>query len=330
MSRSISGTAVLFAALCLIPVSFAQTRTSGDIAGTVTDPTGAVLPAAKVDVKNNNTGATQSTNTGSGGNYRFAFLPPGPYTVTVNQTGFQPTSRNVSVQVGQAATVDFQVAVATATTTVDVIEVTPAVQTENGNIATTYNTEQLTFLPNPGGDLTYVAQTAPGVIMNTQAGYGNFSSFGLPATANLFTVNGQNNNDPYFNINNSGATNLLLGNNEITEATVVNNGYSAQYGQLAGSQVNYVTKSGTNSFHGNAFWWWNGRTMNANNFFNNASGVERPFDNANQWAASLGGPVWKNHTFFFVNYEQISLVFPSSSTLVRIPSPQFANATLRI
>jgi hypothetical protein len=328
MSSSSRGIALLSAALCLATFSLAQTLTSGDIAGTVTDPTGAVLPNARVDVKNNNTGAMQNAVTGSNGAYRVAFLPPGPYTVTAQATGFQTTSRTVNVQVGQAATVDFQIAVATSSTSVDVTEAPPAIQTENGNIATTFNTEQLTFLPNPGGDLTYVAQTAPGVIMNTQAGYGNFSSFGLPATSNLFTINGQNNNDPYFNINNSGATNLLLGNNEIAEATVVNNGYSTQYGQLAGSQVNYVTKSGTNTFHGNALWWWNGRRMNANNFFNNAGGVDRPFDNANQWAASIGGPIWKNRTFFFVNYEGINLVFPSSSTLVRIPSPQFAQAAI--
>jgi hypothetical protein len=323
------GVAALYAAmLCFVPSSFAQTLTSGDITGAVTDPTGAVLPRAKVDLKNNNTGAVQTTVTGASGLYRFAFLQPGSYTVTVTAPGFQTTQRNANVQVGQATTVDFQIAVATASTSVDVIEAPPAVQTENGNIATTFNTEQLTFVPNPGGDLTYVAQTAPGVIMNTQAGYGNFSSFGLPATSNLFTVNGQNDNDPYFNINNSGATNLLLGNNELAEATVVNNGYSTQYGQLAGSQVNYVTKSGTNAFHGNALWWWNGSYLNANNFFNNASGTPRPFDNANQWAASVGGPIWKDKTFFFVNYEQISLVFPSSSSLVKIPSPQFANATL--
>ncbi|MEA2475737.1 MAG: hypothetical protein QOE06_3652, partial [Thermoleophilaceae bacterium] len=190
----------------------------------------------------------------------------------------------------------------------------------------------LTFLPNPGGDLTYVAQTAPGVVMNTQAtagpSYGTFSAFGLPGTANLFTINGQNNNDPYFNVNNSGASNLLLGQNEISEATVVSNPYSAQYGQLAGAQVNYVTKSGNNQLHGDAIWWWNGRILNANNFFSNASGIARPFDNVNQWAASVGGPVRKDRTFFFANYEGLRMVFPSSPVLVQIPSPQFQSAVL--
>src|SRR4029077_13133193 len=158
------------------------------------------------------------------------------------------------------------------------------IQTQNGNISTTFTPEQVALVPNPGNDLSYIVQTAPGAVMNTQAGFGNSSTFGLPATSNLFTVNGMNENDPFLNLNNSGATNLLLGQNDVQEATVVNNGYSTQYGGLAGANVNYVTKSGTNNFHGNANYFWNGRTMNANNWFNNLNGVARPFDNVNQWA----------------------------------------------
>ena len=109
-------------------------------------------------------------------------------------------------------------------------------------------------------------------------GTGNFSAYGLPATSNLFTLNGQNENDPFLNLNNSGATNLLLGNNDVQEATVVTNGYSGQYGTLAGANVNYVTKSGGNSFHGNALYWWNGDILNANSYFNNQNGAPRPFE----------------------------------------------------
>src|ERR1039457_4641228 len=87
------------------------------------------------------------------------------------------------------------------------------VQTENGDIATTIVAEQLANLPNPGNDLSFVAQLAPGAVRNTQGGYGNFEVFGLPATSNVFTYNGQYDNDPFLNLNNSGATNLLLGQN---------------------------------------------------------------------------------------------------------------------
>jgi hypothetical protein len=183
------------------------------------------------------------------------------------------------------------------------------------------------LLPTAGGDITNVAFTAPGAVVNVTGGYGNFTVNGLPATSNLFTINGENDMDPYFNINNSGATNLTIGQNEIQEASVISNPYAGQYGQLAGAQVTYVTKSGTNSFHGNAVYLWNGRYLNANDWFNNATGKPRPFSNANQWAASLGGPIWKNHTFFFVDNEGLRFVLPSVQS-VTIPTPAFASAVL--
>src|SRR5262249_27268451 len=147
------------------------------------------------------------------------------------------------------------------------------------------------LVPNGGGDLSYIAQTAPGSVMNTQAGFGNFSSNGLPANTNNFTVNSMPENDPFLNLNNSGATNILLGQNDVGEATVVSNGYSGEY-SMAGANVNYVSKAGTNTYHGNAIWRWNGVSMNGNNFFNKQNNpvTERGFVNDNQWAASFGGP----------------------------------------
>jgi hypothetical protein len=278
------------AAILTIPV-FAQTITTGDIAGVVTDPSGAVLPNVTVTLKNTQTGATQSRNTNDQGAYRFALLPPGNYVVTVTAPGFQTVQRSATVGVGVATTANVQMALSTSSQTVEVTAEAGVVQTENGNVATTFSSEQIANVPNPGNDLSYIVQTAPGAVMNTQSGYGNSSVFGLPATSNLYTENGMNENDPFLNLNNSGATNLLLGQNDVQQATVVNNGYTGQYGQLAGSNVNYVTKSGTNDWHGNLNYFWNGRIMNANSYFNNQSGVARPFDNANQWAASLGGPI---------------------------------------
>ena len=118
--------------------------------------------------------------------------------------------------------------------------------------------------------------------------------------------------DPYLNLNNSGATNLTLGKNDVQEATVVTNAYSGQYGQQAGAQVSYVTKSGTNQFHGNAEYWWTGRAMDANDYFNNLNGTPRPFANNNEWAASLGGPIKKDKLFFFADTEGIRYIVPSS------------------
>ena len=332
-------TKILLCSLTICLVAFlvsgaaAQSLVSGDVTGVVSDPSGAVIPNATVTLKNSGTGQTQNTTTNSSGVYRFSLLGPGQYTVAVNAPGFENVERNVTVAVGQASTLNMQLAVGTSSQTVEVTAEGGVVQAENGNISTTFTPEQVQLVPNPGNDLSYIVQSAPGSVMNTQAGYGNSATFGLPATSNLFTVNGMNENDPFLNLNNSGATNLLLGQNDVQEVTVVNNGYSAEYGGLAGANVNYVSKSGSNNFHGNINYFWNGRAMNANSWFDKqaeiSSGLPNrpPFSNANQWSASVGGPIVRNKTFFFVDYEGLRVLLPTS-TLTQIPSPQYQSATL--
>jgi hypothetical protein len=310
-----------------IAPAFAQSLTSGDVAGTITDPSSAVVPNATVTLKSNESGAKQTKTTSQQGAYRFSLLSPGTYTISVTAPGFRSTQQRATVTVGQTATANIQMAIGSASQTIEVSAGAEMVQAENADISTTITQQQVSLVPNPGNDLSYILQTAPGAVMNTQAGYGNSSTFGLPATSNLFTVDGMNENDPFLNLNNSGATNLLLGRNDIREATVVSNGYSGQYGGLAGANVNYVTKAGSNTWHGNAEYYWNGRVMNANNFFNVQTDTPRPFVNANQWAASFGGPIRKDKTFFFVDYEGLRVVLPTTLP-VNIPSPQFQVATL--
>jgi hypothetical protein len=319
----------ILAALILSPsAALPQSLTSGDITGTVLDPSGAAVSNATVTLTNKDTGTTQTTTTNSTGAYRFSLLNPGKYSLSVNAPGFQTVAKHVvTVAVGQAASVDIQLQVAGANTTVEVTSQAGVVQTENGNVTTTITPEQVENIPNPGNDLSYYVQTAPGATMNTQAGYGNTSTFGISATSNLFTVDGMNENDPFLNLNNSGATNLMLGANDVATASVVNNGYSGEYGELAGANVNYVTKSGSNKFHGNAEYFWNGSVLNANDWFHNNTHTPRAFDNANQWAASFGGPVIKDKTFFFVDTEGLRLLIPTAQP-VNIPSPEFQAATL--
>jgi Carboxypeptidase regulatory-like domain/TonB dependent receptor len=315
--------------LLFAPVLLAQTMTSGDIAGTVTDPAGGALSEAIILLKNNGTGDVQQTKTKAQGAYRFTFLPPGSYTITVQAPNFMTAQKVVPVSVGQVTSVDVQLSIKTASTSIEVTAFAVGVQTDNGNLSTTITPQQLAELPNSGNDMTFYALITPGVTMSTNGGYGNFSTYGLPATSNTFTVNGAINNDVYLNLGNSGASNLMLGSNAIGEATVVNNGYTGQYGGLASSQVSYVSKSGTNAYHGNAIYYWNGRVMNANNWFNNQSGDPRPFSNVNEWATSAGGPFpkQKDKTFFFVDYEGTRIVLPTN-VLAKIPSPQFENATI--
>ena len=304
----------------------AQSLTSGDVAGTVTDPSGAVVPNAAVKLTSRDTAGTQSTTSNADGNYRFGLVKPGRYTVAVQSGGFQSAQRSIEVPVGQTVTSNFKLDIGESTQRVDITSDQAIINPDPSN-NTTFTASQMDALPSAGGDITNIAFTAPGAVVNVTGGYGNFTVNGLPATSNLFTINGENNMDPYFNINNSGASNLTLGQNELQEATIVTNPYGGQYGQLSGAQVTYVTRSGTNEFHGNALYWWNGRVMNSNNFFNNAYGTERPFSNANQWAARFGGPIFKNRTFFFVDTEGLRFVLPNNF-LVTVPTQPFANAVL--
>ncbi len=305
----------------------AQTSTTGDITGVVSDPSGSVVPNATVTLKDETKGVTQQSTSNAQGTYRFYLLTPGPYTVSVTAAGFQTTSRRVDVAVGQVETVGMQLTLGASSSSVTVTEAAPLLQTDNGDTSTTLNQQQIANVPNPGNDLTYIAQLAPGTVMNTMGGYGNVEAFGMPATSNLFTMNGMDDNDPFLNLNNSGATNLLLGSNEIQEADVVTNGFSGAYGSFGGMNVNYVTKSGGNDFHGNAVYYWTGRAMDANDWFDKAEGNPRPFNNANQWAASLGGPIKKDKLFFFINQEGLRVLIPVPSA-VTVPNTAFETATV--
>ena len=306
----------------------AQTVNSGSVSGTVMDPSGAVVPGAAVTLTNAARGTVFQATTNASGAYTVALLEPGTYMLTVEATGFQKQESSVEVAVSQTATANVSLTVASSGTTVTVTEAAPMLQSQNGDVSSALSEQQVSQVPNPGNDLSYVAQIAPGAVMNTMGGQGNFSSYGLPGTSNLFTLNGMDDNDPFLNLNNSGATNLLLGQNEVQEATVVSNGYSGQFGGLAGANVNYITKSGGNQFHGNAIYFWNGRTMNANSWLDNATDTPRPFDNANQWAGSLGGPIKKDKLFFFFNTEGLRVVLPVGPYTVATPSSQFQADTI--
>lgn len=319
-----------FAAALLLPsVLFGQSITSGDVTGTVTDPTAAVVPNASLTLTNIATNTTLKAATNADGTYRFAFVAPGTYKVDARAQGFRDQQQTgVVVVAGQPTAVNIQLSLASGTQTVNVVESGATLQTENADVGTNVDSGMIQNLPNPGGDLTYFAQTMPGIVMNTQSGYGNFSSEGMPGISNLFTINGMNYNDPFLSLNNSGASNLTLGSNDIAEATVIDNAYSAQYGQYAGAQVTYITKSGTNQFHGDAIYNWNGRALNANQFFSNSFGLPTPFNNFNQWAAGVNGPIRKDKTFFDFDYEGLHNLLPSNAVLNLIPSPAFQAATL--
>jgi hypothetical protein len=307
----------------------AQTTNSGGLTGVVTDQSQAIVPDANVEIRDQSKGTAQSTRTDREGEYQFFFLLPGRYSLIVTKGGFQKESRAVSILLGPPVTANLTLEIAQASTTVTVTGEAPLVQAENGDFSSTMDQRQISELPNPGNDLTNIAQTAPGVVMSTDnlQGGANFSSLGMPGTSNLFTVNGMNDNDNGSNLNIVGSLGLLLGQNQIQEATIVSIGYSGQFGGAAGANMNYITKSGGNAFHGNAQYYWNGRVLNANDWFNNAFQQPRPFSIANQWAGSFGGPIKRDIVFFFLDTEGLRVLDPATYN-VTIPSPQFETATL--
>jgi len=309
---------ILCASLSVL-IAFGQSTTTGAIAGVVEDPSSAVIAGATVTLHNLDNGVSQTVMTSDTGAYQFSLLPPGNYTVQATFTGLRSDVTRVNVLVGAATSLNITAKVQSQAQEVEVTAASGGVDTETADLTTTLSTNQIRELPMPGGDLTTVAFTVPGIIMSTGGGYGNFSSHGLPGTSNLFTINGDDYNDPYLNLNNSGASNLLLGQTEVAEATVTQNGYSVQYGRQAGAQVNYVTKGGTNDIHFDLLYNFNNHIMNANDFFANSTGTPRPYSVSQQWGADIGGAVIKNKLFFFSDSEGLYYSLPSVATVV-IPS----------
>jgi Carboxypeptidase regulatory-like domain len=312
-----------FMASISAPGAYGQSIVTGALSGLVLDGTGAVVPGATVIVTDTSTDAKQTVVTNAEGRYTVNQLKPGLYKVSASATGLQSETVQVSVILGTTVPADIKVTPKGDKTIIEVTSTNlPLVDTQNVALATNFSEEQLQDLPTPGGDVTTVAFTAPGVVMNAGGSYGNFSSDGLPGISNLFVLNGFDNQDPFLNLNNSGSSNLTLGQGELAEATVVQNGYNSQYGRAAGAVISYTTKSGGNKFHGETDYNYNGTVLNANGWFNKHDGLDRPHAVSNEWAANAGGPIIKDKVFFFADWEGLRYVLPGSSGYLTFPSPQ--------
>src|SRR6202047_99 len=213
----------------LLPeVTFSQGETTSAIVGQVRDASGAAVPEAMVTVLNKETGLKRTAKTDEAGRFNFPQLKPGTYSVKVEAHGFEPRQNdNVVSGLGQKQTVDFTLKVARSNETVEVSSEAPLINPEDANTSTTLNAPALENLPNPGGDLTYPLQFAPGALINTAGsgndfvggtnGYGNVEFNGLPALSNGYIVDGLETNDPLTNLNSGLSTNLVLGLNSISE-----------------------------------------------------------------------------------------------------------------
>ena len=254
--------------------------------------------------------------------------------------GFDPQQNdNVISGLGQKQTVNFTLKVAQSKQTVEVSGEAPLINPENANTSTNLNAPALENLPNPGGDLTYPLQFAAGALINTAGssndfvggtnGYGNVEFNGLPALSNGYIVDGLETNDPLTNLNSGLSTNLVLGLNSISEVTVNTLSYAVDQGRYGASQVNYVTKSGSNQFHGNLYELWNGSRFNAADYFTNATpGNHKPRSTVNHFGGSLGGPIIHNKLFFFFDSEWVRIALPIV-TATTVPTPAFQNYVLQ-
>jgi hypothetical protein len=330
----------IFILFCFAHFLWAQGETTSAIEGTVTDPTAASIGGATVTITGTGTGSKRSVKTDNAGRFNFPQLKPGEYSVKVEAEGFEPwVDSSVSAGLGQKQTVNFALRLAGAKGEVIVIGEAPLLNPDNPNTTTTLSAPALENLPNPGGDLTYPLQFAAGALINTAGsgndfvgssnGYGNVEFNGLPSLANGYIVDGLETNDPLTNLNSGLSTNLVLGLNSIAEVTVNTLSYSVDQGRYGASQVNYVTKSGTNRFHGNLYELWNGSKFNAADFFTNATpGNHQPRSTVNHFGGSMGGPILRNKLFFFFDSEWVRIALPIVSATT-VPTPAFQNYVLR-
>jgi hypothetical protein len=300
----------------------AQSGTSSALIGTISDATGAVVPNATVKATEEGTGATRTARSNVEGRFLFAQVKPGTYQISVEAEGFGPAeSKPESVAVGQTLAVNFTLSPASASQTVEVTTQNSMLSLENPNTSTTLEAKAIEKLPNPGQDLTYIAQFAQGALMNTAGssndarapgGYGNVEFNGLPATSNGYILDGYDTNDPWLGLNIGLSTNLVIGLDAVEEATVNTNSFSVDQGRYAVAQVNYFTKSGTNAFHGDAYETWNGSLFNAENYFLHSndtadSSAKKPRSTVNEFGVSVGGPIRRDRLFLFGHYEGIRM-----------------------
>jgi hypothetical protein len=313
-----------------------QGETTSAIAGQVTDETGASIRGANVSIANVENGLKRSVETDDSGRFNFPQLTPGTYAVQASAAGFeQRRIQSVSAALGRTTAITLTLVVEAGRQEVTVTEQASGINTENPNTSSTMAAAALENLPNPGGDLTYPLQFAPGALINTAGngndfvgssnGYGNVEFNGLPALANGYIVDGLETNDPLTNLNSGLATNLVLGLNSIAEVTVNTLSYAVDQGRYGAAQVNYVTKSGTNQFHGNLYELWNGSKFNAADFFTTATpGNNKPRSTVNHFGGSLGGPILHDKLFFFFDSEWVRIALPIV-TPTTVPTPALEN-----
>ncbi len=325
--------AFLFAFVALVLLlpkkMFAQVDT-GAISGTVNDTSGGVIAGAKITLSNEDTGLSLSTTSGSAGEYVFAPIKIGHYSVSAEVTGFRRVQQNnVSVDVQQRVVVDFTLAPGQTTETVVVNAEPPALQTQDASVGQVIGERTVNALPLNGRNFTFLAQLSAGVTQDQQdtrglGASGSFAANGLRPAQNNYLLDGIDNNVQLVDFLNGTHFVVRPPVDAIEEFKIQTNSFSAEFGRSAGAILNATIKSGTNRLHGSLWEFFRNDKLDAANFFENSGGIGKGKFRQNQFGGSIGGPVvipriynGKDKTFFFFDYEatRIRQAVPYASTV---------------
>src|SRR5438132_761531 len=308
--------------------------TGATLAGIVTDASGAVIPGVTISIKNRGTAAVRTVMADEAGLYSAPNLQAGSYEVTATQPGFSTVVQsNVTLTVGAQQVLNISMKVGESAQLVEVTEAAPMVQVTSSLISGVVESTTVRELPLNGRDWASLATLSPGVTglngevqlpfesgaLRGNRGFGaQLSISGGRPTQNNYRLDGLSIAD-YTN-GSGGVSGVTLGVDAIQEFSVITGNYSAEYGRTSGGVINAISKSGTNAYHGDAYEFWRNDALDANDFFSNTNGQPLPTLRRNQFGAALGGPIIKDRTFIFGDYEGIRLAEGTASGNSRVPS----------
>jgi hypothetical protein len=331
ISAPLSGLATI---LMLSTFCLHAQETRATLSGTVTDASGATVPAATVHLLTAETNEQLTATSNDQGQYRFLFVNPGTYRLTAEKTGFKLFQRDgIQLSVGEAATLDISMLLGSQSETVTVSASAPLLEAEKSDLGTVVDQNNLKQLPIIGRVPILMVTLSPGVI-STQVSYNiaPFSNGGMTS----WSINGSISPSAEFLLD--GAPNDMIYQatysvayipsvDAVEEMKVVTGAYDAQYGREGGAAISILTKNGTNIFHGSAYEYLQRPFLNANSFANNSTGLPVSYNNLNQYGLTVGGPVWipkvyngKNRTFFFFGYEEYLDQTVANSALSSVPT----------
>jgi len=295
-------------AIFLPVLSIAQSELA-TLTGTVTDPSTAVLAGVSITVTNEETGVVTRSNTTPSGRYVIPGLRPGVYKLEASRASFKQFNQSgITLQVNQVARLDFTLEIGDVTEQVSVHGEASVLEVESSARGAVIDSRKIVELPLNGRDYNQLALLSPGVLPPTprlsSIGFkGVFNVNGNRAFQNSFLLDGVDNNSYATSYRGNNAQILQPSVEALQEFKIQTNAYSAEFGRSAGAVVNAVIKSGTNELHGSAYEFFRNRSLDSANFFSNKSGAEKPFRLRNQFGGTLGGPIVKNRTFIFGDYE---------------------------